>query len=208
MRNMIWGKETYIGAEPTADGDSPKKLTVETVDNHVYYYADVDEDRVLALMKAIREKDIILRNEHASRGLPDDHPLTPIWLHIQSWGGETMAGIAAADQLLSIKTPIHSVVEGLCASAGTLISCACSRRFITPSSFIMIHQIKSVMWGRHDEFQDQMIFMDGIMDGLIKFYSERTRMDKETVRKYLGRDSYFDALRCVELGLADEIRSI
>ena len=42
-------------------------LTVETVDNHIYFYSDVDGDRCLALLKTIREVDSRLRMERVSR---------------------------------------------------------------------------------------------------------------------------------------------
>ena len=44
-------------------------LTVETIDNHVYFYCGVDGDRCLALLRTIREVDAKLRNERVSRSL-------------------------------------------------------------------------------------------------------------------------------------------
>ncbi len=133
---------------PTANPFAPAPLTVEAVDNHIHFYSGVDSDRCLALMRAIRETDNRLRNEYISRDLPDNHPMTPIWLHISSFGGSALDAFSVADQLKTIKTPIFSIVDGYCASAGTLLSMSCTKRFIRPMSFMLIHQVSSMMWGK------------------------------------------------------------
>ena len=74
------------------------------------------------MLRAVREADSWLRNERLTRSIPDEHPLVPIWLHVQSYGGDLLAGFSAADQLATIPTPIYSIVEGVCASAATVIS--------------------------------------------------------------------------------------
>src|SRR3990170_1621630 len=94
-------KNPARGSEP-----STPKLTVETIDNHVYFYSHVDADRCLALIKTLREVDVRLRNEHLYRMLPDDHPPMPIWLHIQSPGGELFTALNVAAQIFRLKTPI------------------------------------------------------------------------------------------------------
>jgi len=195
-----------MGEEPKADEPTKApKLTVESIDNHVYYYAGVDEDRVLAMIKKVREIDSVLRNEYISRALPAGTPPTPIWLHIQSPGGYLFSGFSAADQLQSIATPIYSIVEGYCASAGTLISTACTKRFILPNAFMMIHQLSSAMWGKYEEFKDEMHLMDMLMEKLTRFYVPRTKMKEDQIKNLLQRDSWFNAEGCIALGLVDEI---
>ena len=204
-----WGVDSPEQPETprVAKGSEEKqpKLTVESVDNHIYFYAHVDTDRTLAMLKSIREIDTKLRNEYISRSLPEDMPLTPIWLHVLSGGGDLIAGFSTADQLETIATPIYSVVEGYCASAATLISVACTKRFILPNAFMLIHQLSSVMWGKYEEFKDEMHFLDMAMERLVGFYSVKTKMDETTVRALLQRDSWYNAKECVELGLVDEI---
>lgn len=197
---MIWGKRNSEGPqfyEP--------KLTVEASNNHIYYYADVDSDRCLALMKEIRDADGMLRNEFVSRDLPKEFPMIPIWLHIYSPGGDLFSGLAVADQIRHIETPIYSIIEGYCASAATLISMACTRRYIRPSAFMLIHQLSSAMWGKYDDFLDEVHLMDMAMDRLVRFYKKNSKLGGKRIRKLLGRDSWFNARECIELGLTDKI---
>lgn len=180
------------------------RLTVETVDNHIYFYADVDSDRCLALIRAIREADSDLRNEQLSRGL-EDQAMTPIWLHIHSYGGDLFTGFSVADQLALIKSPIFGVVEGICASAATLIAMSCTKRYILPNSFMLIHQLSSFMWGTHEQFKDEMSLQNKAMERLVEFYAARSRVSRDELRQMLLRDSWLDAAACIQMGFADEI---
>lgn len=180
-------------------------LTVETIDNHIYFYAEVDADRTLALMRAVRELDARLRGEHLSRSLPNEFPPIPIWLHIQSPGGEVFAGLGAADQLAAIHTPVYSIIEGVCASAATLISMACARRYILPNAFMLVHQLSGGIWGTHEQFKDEVLMQKMVMKHVTKFYAERSKLNKAAVREMLKRDSWMDAEIALKRGFVDEI---
>jgi ATP-dependent protease ClpP protease subunit len=187
-----------------AGSHEPRRLTVETVDNHIYFYADVDSDRCLALMREIREVDSTLRSEYLSRGM-EGMPATPIWLHIHSYGGSLFSGFSVADQLTMIKSPIYSVVEGICASAATLIAASCSKRYILPNSFMLIHQLSSFMWGTHEQFKDEMTLQSKAMDRLVEFYAKRSKLSVDEIRTMLTRDFWIDAETCIKHGFVDEI---
>jgi len=213
LRRLVVSMERKNDAEapkdtsPTQPSSNYIPMTVETFDNHIYFYADVDTDRCLDLIRKIRETDNELRRQATSRMLPDDHPPVPIWLHIQSNGGELFTGLNIADQISKIQTPIYSIVEGMCASAATLISLAANKRYILPSSFMLIHQITSWGWGRikYDELKDEMHLQNMLVEQLYSFYSKRTMMNKTTIKKLLKKDSWFNAEQCIELGLADVV---
>lgn len=180
--------------------------TIETVHNHVYFYAEVNPPNVLKLIKHLRELDHSLRTEFVSRNLPE-HPPTPIWLHVCSIGGDLHASLSAADQInqISKASPIYSIVEGWSASGATFISMACTKRFIQPNAFMLIHQLWDHHWGTYEQEKDNMRLLDLMMEKALRFYVERSNMDDETVRALLQRDSWFDAQECIERGLADEI---
>lgn len=59
-RNLPLSAMMEYRAAVNRNTETPR-LTVETVDNHIYFYADVDSDRCLALIRAIREADSELR---------------------------------------------------------------------------------------------------------------------------------------------------
>ena len=202
-----WIAESGVELKPSAHESFTPKLTVESVDNHVFFYSNVDSDRGLALIRTLREIDVRLRNESLSRGMGivNGESRTPIWLHIQSPGGGVFAAFAIADQLKMIPSPIYSIVEGFSASAATVISMSCTKRFILPSAFMLIHQVSSLAWGRYDEIKDEAHLLDMLMDRLTSFYCEKSKMRRDVVEKMLARDSWFKASECLKLGLADSI---
>lgn len=205
MLKLIWGEEATEAESKPVVSEAVPRLTVETVNNHVYFYAGVDSDRVLALIREIRNLDAMLRSEHISRQLGSSVPLTPIWLHVNSGGGFLYDGFAAANQLQGIASPIYSLVEGYCASAATLISLSCTKRFILPNAFMLIHQLSNFMWGKYEEFKDEMKLLDMAMKQLQAFYASRTNLTKEEVEQLLKRESWFEASECLERGFVDEI---
>lgn len=192
-------------AETPANNSNDKKLlTVESIDNHVYFYADVNTDRCLDLIKQLRSIDGILRNEKVSRSIPD-HADIPIWLHIQSYGGSLFAGLSMIDQIRSIPSPIYSISEGVCASAATLIALSCEKKFILPNSFLLIHQFSSVMWGTHEEFKDDMYLQERLMERLIDFYADISGMSKDKIKERLKHDYWMNAEKAINEGFIDEI---
>ena len=203
LANMAMEFGASIGRGMGREYDTPR-LTVETVDNHIYFYADVDSDRCLALIRAIRQADSELRSEHLSRGL-EGTPLTPIWLHIHSYGGDLFTGFSVADQLTMIKTPVYSIVEGICASAATLISMSCTKRYILPSSFMLVHQLSGVKWGTHEQFKDEMTLQNKAMDRLVEFYARKAAVSTDDIRNMLTRDYWMDAETSLKMGFADAI---
>ncbi len=179
---------------------------IVTINNHIYFYSEVTSEHGLTLLQGLRELDASLQKERLTQELPDDFPLTPIWLHIYSGGGDLFAGFAIADQIKTIRSPVYSVIEGMCGSAATLISLPCSRRFITPNSFLLIHQLSSSMWGTYEKFKDEMILQDMVMEKLTAFYRYYTKLSRTRVRKLLERDSWLDAEQCVIDGFVDGIK--
>jgi ATP-dependent protease ClpP protease subunit len=133
--------------------------------------------------------------------------MTPIWLHIHSYGGDLFTGFSVADQLALIKSPVYAVVEGICASAATLIAMSCTKRYILPNSFMLIHQLSSFMWGTHEQFKDEMSLQNKAMERLVEFYAARSKVTVDELRQMLLRDTWLEAAACVQMGFADEILS-
>jgi ATP-dependent protease ClpP protease subunit len=196
-------EELKLVEAPTANS-APPSLTVEAVDNHVYFYSGIDEDRCLALMRHLREIDTRLRAERLTRSLSAEFRV-PIWLHINSFGGDVFSAFAAADQIAQLETPVYSIAEGCVASAATLISVACTKRYIQPNAYMLIHQFSSFFWGKHEEFKDEMVLQDMLMERFVSFYKAHTNLSKTQVRKKLKHDFWMDAGQAVDLGFVDDV---
>lgn len=194
-----------VVATVKSDATAAPRLTVESMNNHVYFYARVDTDRCLALIRSLRDLDVQLRNERLTRGIPDSFPATPIWLHINSEGGDLLTGLALADQLKGFATPIYSVVEGCCASAATLISMSCARRYMLPRSFMLIHELSGFAWGKYEAIKDEVVLMDMAMRQLKDFYVAHSKLSAKKIETMLQHDTWLNAQQCLDNGMIDEV---
>jgi len=95
------------------------------VENNVYFYGDITESNALELNTVLYELDRKL----AVTGLfIESNPV--IKLHINSYGGSLFAGLATVDVIRNLNSEVHSYIEGAAASAATIISVACAKRYI------------------------------------------------------------------------------
>lgn len=130
----------------------------------------------------------------------------PIMLYITTHGGLVHAAFAIVDTIRSLRVPVHTIVSGYVASAGTLISLAGAKRYITPNSFMMIHEIRSGFWGRYSDARIEYENVTKLMDHVISYYLDKTKLTKERLTEMLRIDNDLTAKEAHELGLVDEIK--
>jgi ATP-dependent protease ClpP protease subunit len=70
---------------------------------------------------------------------------------------------------------------------------------------MLIHQLSGAMWGKFQEMQDDMQNSEMLMKKIKKIYSENTKIPKEELDKILKHDIWWEAEKCLEYGLIDEI---
>lgn len=129
----------------------------------------------------------------------------PIKLFITSHGGLVYQVFSAIDTIRGLKVPVHTYCQGIVASAGTLLSLAGSRRFITENSYMLIHEIRSGSWGKFTHMCESMENSKQLMDHIKEYYVKRTKMTGEELDEQLKKDVTWNAKTCLEKGLVDEI---
>lgn len=175
------------------------------------------DDRIeLTLLKARRiflsdsvmnesAKDIIRKLWH----LELQDPGKPILFVINSPGGSVDAGLAIWDQIKMISSPVTTLVTGLAASMGSILSlCAApKRRFATPHARIMIHQpaIHGVVQGQATDLEIQAKEIKKTHEMLINMYVQATGKDFKAIEKALDRDTWMTAEEALNFGLLDGI---
>ncbi len=175
---------------------------VSWYENHVYFYADVTKKTCFHLKDYLDRVESNIMTESKKR---DTEPV-PIWLHLQTDGGDAFAALSVLDFIQAMRVPVYSVIEGVSASAGTVISVACSKRYITPSSFMMIHQVAGfVGHATYEEVKAEAAIQEGIMDHMIDLYANRSTIPREKVAEMLKKDYWISAPKALEYGLVDEV---
>jgi len=135
----------------------------------------------------------------------------PIIFVINSPGGSVDAGFAIWDQMKMLNIPIVTLVSGLAASMGSVLSLAASpnMRFATPNSRIMIHQplIGGYIQGQATDLEIQAKEMLKTRSALVKIYSEATGKTAETIEQAIDRDTWMSAEEAKTYGLLDRLVS-
>ena len=204
MEDKIWGLEVEEEKEAktaTDDGDSDSENRVSASNNRIYFYSEVNRPKVLSLNKNIQSIGVKLQNHANSLQIP-----TPeIYLHINSYGGSVFAGMAAVDYIRRSPADIITIVDGCAASAATLMSVVGKKRYINEHSFMLIHQLSTSMWGKFEDLKDDMKNNELLMKVIKDIYEKHTKIPKKELSKILKHDLWWDAKKCLEYGLVDEI---
>jgi ATP-dependent Clp protease, protease subunit len=137
------------------------------------------------------------------------NPGKPITMIIHSPGGSVDAGFAVWDQIKMISSPVSTLVTGLAASMGSILSlCAPKgRRFATPNARILIHQ-PSIHGGVRGQASDLEIHAREILKlraRIVTLYCEATGKDRDTIAAAIERDTWLSAEEAKEFGLIDKI---
>jgi ATP-dependent Clp endopeptidase proteolytic subunit ClpP len=129
----------------------------------------------------------------------------PIKLYITSHGGSIYQVFSAIDTIKCMKVPIHTICKGIVASAGTLLSLAGTRKFITENSYMLIHELRSGSWGKFSFIKDNFDNCNNLMEHIKDYYVKNTKLTKEELDIQLVKDLTWNAETCLEKGLVDEI---
>lgn len=136
-------------------------------------------------------------------------PGKPILFVINSPGGSVDAGFAIWDQAKMLTSPIVTVVTGLAASMGSVLSLMASpgKRFATEHARFMIHQpsIGSPVTGQATDLEIQAKEIVKTKHLLVDLYVQHTGQKREIIEKALDRDKWMSAPEALAFGLLDKI---
>jgi len=176
--------------------------------NEYFLYDDVSMQSIKGLLRFIKNAEkrwklfLLDTNEILEKGKPK-----PLKIFINSNGGDIFAAIPVIDAIMNCEIPIHTYVEGIAASAASLISTAGHKRFITKNSFMLIHELRTGTEGTYSNIIDEKENCDKLMTVIKNIYTEKTegKLKKEIMEKILKRDLILTSDECLDYGLIDEI---
>ena len=169
--------------------------------NHIYFYTEVNRTTASVLQILLREAEEYCILTTLRLRIPS----IPIYLHIYSDGGYIHSALSIIDTITSSKVDVYSVIDGATASAGTLISIACKKRYICPSAHMLIHQLSSTIWGKMSEIMDEFQNISELTDKIIQIYTKYTKLTSRKLKKLLKHDLWLNSDFSIKYGLVDEI---
>ena len=186
------------------EDEQEKCLNVSYLDNKIYFRASINEKTVEKLIKIIDKKNKEYKDYIDPLKVKVAEP-QPLYLHITSYGGDLMSSFRAIDSIKKSYLPIFTVVDGYAASGATLMSIVGKRRFMTPNSYMLIHQLSGGSIGKYWEIKDEYQNCEMWMNDIFMLYTQHTKISEEKLHEYLAHDLWWKCDRCIQEGLIDEI---
>ena len=173
--------------------------------NHIFFKADVTKESIDKLANKIDQLNTNIKNAK-NRCIYGNIDVNPIFLHITTNGGDLLAGFYGYDKIKSSGVPIYTIIEGCVASAGSILSIAGAKRYMTPNSHLLIHQLRTGIIGTYDELVDENHNCNQFMTKLINLYYENShnKLTKKKLIEILKHDIFWNADTSILNGLVDE----
>jgi len=128
-----------------------------------------------------------------------------IVVRINSPGGDVWDGIAIYNMLKSTPNHVETVVEGVAASAASIVAMAGDSVRIYPSAQLMIHSAWTIAMGNSSEFRDVADVLEKIDLQLAEIYSAKSGKGPDEFLSIMNKDNYYTAKESIELGLVDSV---
>lgn len=128
-----------------------------------------------------------------------------IHLRVNSPGGDIFACEAMCQVLREHSAKVVAHVEGLAASAATVLCCAADEVVITPASQYMIHKGWTFAMGNADELSKLVDLLRSTDDSMVAEYVRRTGNDAEQVAAWCAAETWFNGQQAVDAHFADSL---
>ena len=126
-----------------------------------------------------------------------------VW--INSPGGDCVEADQIYNMLMDYKGDVTVKIDGIAASAASVIAMAGTKVLVSPVSMLMIHNPMTVAFGNSDEMQKAIEMLSSVKDSIINAYEIKTGLSRAKLSHLMDAETWMDANKAVELGFADEI---
>ena len=126
-----------------------------------------------------------------------------VW--INSPGGDCVAAAQIYNMLMDYPHDVTVKIDGIAASAASVIAMAGTRVLMSPVSMLMIHNPMTAAFGNSDEMQRAIEMLGSVKDSIINAYEIKTGLSRAKLSHLMDAETWMDANKAVELGFADEI---
>ena len=128
-----------------------------------------------------------------------------ITLWINSPGGDCVAAAQIYNMLSEYPGKVTVKIDGIAASAASVIAMAGNDVQMSPVSMMMIHNPATIAWGDHTEMKKAMELLDAVKESIINAYVLKTGQSRVKLSHLMDAETWMDANKAVELGFADGI---
>ncbi|EKY28081.1 head maturation protease, ClpP-related [Clostridium celatum] len=126
-----------------------------------------------------------------------------VWLN--SPGGDVFAASQIYNMLKEYDGKVTVKIDGIAASAASVIAMAGSEILMSPVAMMMIHNPATVIFGEASDLQSGIDMLSEVKESIINAYEKKTSLPRKKISKMMDAETWFSAQKAVELGFADTV---
>ena len=126
-----------------------------------------------------------------------------VW--INSPGGDCFAASQIYTMLKNHSGKITVKIDGIAASAASVVAMAGDEVLISPTGMLMIHNPMTMAFGDYEEMQKAMEMLDEVKESIINAYEIRTGMSRAKLSHLMDSETWMNANKAIEFGFADDV---
>ena len=128
-----------------------------------------------------------------------------IVLYVNSPGGDCVAASQIYTMLMEYKGRVTVKIDGIAASAASVIAMAGTEVLMAPTALLMVHNPLTVAIGDTEEMQKAIAMLDEVKESIITSYELKTGMSRAKLAHLMDAETWMNAQKAIELGFADGI---
>lgn len=131
-----------------------------------------------------------------------------IEVHINSYGGDVFDGISIYNQLKNHKAKVTIYVDGIAASAASIIAMAADELIMNKGSNLMIHEGSTFVWGTKTDLKKTQNALESIDKSIADIYMTRYAGERSEIDTMIVNETWFTSSEAVDVGLADRVNEL
>ena len=160
----------------------------------IMLYSDIDRYGM-----GISANDIISQIKSAGENV------SIITLRINSEGGDVFEALAMYNYLKQHRAKVRVYIDGLCASAASVVMCAGDKVYMPSNALIMIHNPMSYAAGDSEELREMASILDKIRENIINVYVGKSNLGHDEIAALMDAETWINATDAQSYGFIDEI---
>ena len=129
----------------------------------------------------------------------------PVKIHINSPGGDCVAASQIYTMLMDYPHDVSVQIDGLAASAASVIAMAGTHISMSPTSLMMIHNPFTIAMGGSEEMRQAIQLLDEVKEAIINAYEIKTGLSRAKLSHLMDDETWMNAHKAKELGFCDEV---
>ena len=129
----------------------------------------------------------------------------PITIHLNSPGGDCIAASQIYTMLMDYPGDVTIQIDGMAASAASVIAMAGTRVTMSPTSLMMIHNPFTMAMGDTEEMRKAIQLLDEVKESIINAYQIKTGLSRAKISHLMDSETWMNALKAKEMGFCDEV---